>query len=82
MKKTYETMEAYKVSFNANEQVAAAACDIGAAKASQGRKYTATAGAYCEISDINFGSGAALNKYSNSDFTKCDNTTWQVSNYL
>lgn len=26
MKKTYETMEAYKVSFNANEQIAAAAC--------------------------------------------------------
>lgn len=26
MKKTYETMEAYRVRFNANEQIAAAAC--------------------------------------------------------
>lgn len=27
MRKPYETMEAYKVNFNANEQIAAAACD-------------------------------------------------------
>ena len=28
MKRTYETMEAYKIKFNAREQVAAAACNV------------------------------------------------------
>lgn len=45
MKRTYETMEAYKVSFNAREQVAAAACDI----AEIGSKYGGIGTGVCSV---------------------------------
>lgn len=85
MKKTYETMEAYKVCFNANEQVAAAACTIGGSIADNGRKMATEAGGHCVAADHTWGAGgtvgAALAKYSTNG-ADCQYQDAAVSNYL
>lgn len=85
MKKTYETMEAFKVCFNANEQVAAAACTIGGSIADKGRKMAQTAGGPCAVSDHVWGAGgtvgAAIGKYATDNAT-CTIQDAAVSNYL